>query len=90
MQDALSHLVPSAASPSHIPSFLSRVSPHTFLKSHILLMGQHLKLIMDQSMLLARTDQQKCLFVSPLNVSLPLEVASRFWAASPTWSLLWW
>lgn len=84
MQDALSHLVPSAASPSHILSFLSRVSPHTFVKSLILLMGQLLKLVMDQSMLLARTDQQNCLFASALNVSLPLEMASRFWAASPT------
>ena len=76
MQDALNHLVPSTASPSHILSFLSCVSPHTFVKSLILLMDQLLKLIMDRSMLLARTDQQTCLRTFPLNGSSLLEMAS--------------
>lgn len=76
MQDALNHLVPSTASPSHSLSFLSCVSPHTFVKSLILFMDQLLKLIMDQSTLLACTDQQKCFLASPLNVSLLLEMAS--------------
>lgn len=71
--------------PLHILSFLFCVSPHPCVKSLVLLMGQLLNLILDQSRLLKCTAQQKCLLTSLPSMSLLLEIpAYGICAASST------